>query len=445
MISQGRSSVISLLDFKSIPMRTFHMTWLSFFVCFIAWFAIAPLMPIIRDELHLTKKQIGDIMIASMAITVLARLALGFVCDHYGPRRTYTVLLVVGSLPVMGIGLANSPESFLIFRVLIGVVGASFVLTQFHTSMMFAPNVVGAANATTAGWGNLGGGIAQILMPLIFALFLGLGFSSAVGWRLSMIIPGLLMLACSYLYWKFTRDTPLGDFADLKTDRRLKGFLGFKGFLSVLTDARIWALFVIYGACFGIELTVYNSASLYFTDKFHLSLTAAGVVAGLHGVQNIFGRTLGGVLGDRVGIRYGLRGRAMLLMGLVALEGVGLYLFSLMNNLFSAVIVMLIFSLFVQMACGATYSIVPFINRKKLGVVSGIIGAGGNLGAVFAGFLFRSESLSAQTIYGYIGIAVVFASSLALLVRFSPYVEAKEQLSIRKALEQRQPVPALGS
>ncbi len=110
MISQGRSSVISLLDFKSIPMRTFHMTWLSFFVCFIAWFAIAPLMPIIRDELHLTKKQIGDIMIASMAITVLARLALGFVCDHYGPRRTYTVLLVVGSLPVMGIGLANSPR-----------------------------------------------------------------------------------------------------------------------------------------------------------------------------------------------------------------------------------------------------------------------------------------------------------------------------------------------
>lgn len=445
MISQGRSSVISLLDFKSIPMRTFHMTWLSFFVCFIAWFAIAPLMPIIRDELHLTKKQIGDIMIASMAITVLARLALGFVCDHYGPRRTYTVLLVVGSLPVMGIGLANSPESFLIFRVLIGVVGASFVLTQFHTSMMFAPNVVGAANATTAGWGNLGGGIAQILMPLLFALFLGLGFSSAVGWRLSMIIPGLLMLACSYLYWKFTRDTPLGDFVDLKTDRGLKGFVGFKGFLSALTDARVWALFVIYGACFGIELTVYNSASLYFTDKFHLSLTAAGIVAGLHGMQNIFGRTLGGVLGDRVGIRYGLRGRAMLLMGLVALEGVGLYLFSLMNNLFSAVIVMLIFSLFVQMACGATYSIVPFINRKKLGVVSGIIGAGGNLGAVFAGFLFRSESLSPQTIYGYIGIAVVFASSLALLVRFSPYVEAKEQLSIRKALEQRQPVPALGS
>lgn len=445
MIRQGRASVISLLDFKSIPMRTFHMTWLSFFVCFVAWFAVAPLMPIIREELLLTKQQIGDIMIASMAITVLARLALGFVCDHYGPRRTYTVLLVIGSLPVMGIGLANSPESFLVYRVLIGVVGASFVLTQFHTSMMFAPNVVGAANATTAGWGNLGGGIAQILMPFIFALFLGLGFSSAVGWRLSMIIPGFLMLVCAYFYWKFTRDTPLGDFADLKADRRLKGSVGFKGFLSVLTDARVWALFVIYGACFGIELTVYNSASLYFTDKFHLSLTAAGVVAGLHGVQNIFGRTLGGVMGDRVGIRYGLRGRAMLLMGLVALEGAGLYLFSLMNNLISAVIVMLIFSLFVQMACGATYSIVPFINRKKLGVVSGIIGAGGNLGAVFAGFLFRSENLSTQTIYGYIGIAVVFASSLALLVRFSPYVEAKEQLSIRKALEQRQPVPALGS
>ena len=58
----------------------------------------------------------------------------------------------------MGIGLADSFETLLLFRVLIGIIGASFVITQYHTSVMFAPNVVGTANATTAG--RRPGGIA---------------------------------------------------------------------------------------------------------------------------------------------------------------------------------------------------------------------------------------------------------------------------------------------
>ena len=41
------------------------------------------------------------------------------------------------------------------------------------------------------------------------------------------------------------------------------------------------------------------------------------------------------------------------------------------------------------MSEGATFSVVPFINRKALGSVAGIVGAGGNAGAVAAGFLFK--------------------------------------------------------
>ena len=61
-------------------------------------------------------------------------------------------------------------------------------------------------------------------------------------------------------------------------------------------DHRVWALFVIYGACFGIELTINNVAALYYHDRFGLSIGVAGLIAGLYGTMNIFARTLGGFL-----------------------------------------------------------------------------------------------------------------------------------------------------
>ena len=76
----------------------------------------------------------------------------------------------------MFIGLANSYTTFLLFRLGIGVIGASFVLTQFHTSVMFAPNIKGTANAVAGGLGNTGGGATQIVMPLIAAGLVGAGW-----------------------------------------------------------------------------------------------------------------------------------------------------------------------------------------------------------------------------------------------------------------------------
>ena len=99
---------INLCDFKTIPMRAFHTTWFSFFLCFFGWFGIAPLMPLVRHDLGLTKTQIGNTIIASVVITILARLLMGWLCDKIGPRRAYSGLLILGSLPVMLIGLSHN-------------------------------------------------------------------------------------------------------------------------------------------------------------------------------------------------------------------------------------------------------------------------------------------------------------------------------------------------
>jgi len=202
--------------------RAFHMTWFAFFLCFFAWFGIAPLMKVVRAELSLTNEQVGWCIIASVAVTVLARLLIGWLCDRVGPRLTYTWLLILGCLPVMGIGLAHDFQTFLLFRLMIGAIGASFVITQYHTSVMFAPNCVGTANATSAGWGNLGGGVTQFVMPLVFAFFVGtIGFSAAFGWRASMLVAGAVCFLTGLAYYRFTQDAPDGNYKQLRAAGKL--------------------------------------------------------------------------------------------------------------------------------------------------------------------------------------------------------------------------------
>jgi NNP family nitrate/nitrite transporter-like MFS transporter len=65
---------LNIFSLKGVQMRTFHTTWLMFFVCFFGWFGLAPLMPTIRAELHLTKAEVGNTIIASVAATIIARL-----------------------------------------------------------------------------------------------------------------------------------------------------------------------------------------------------------------------------------------------------------------------------------------------------------------------------------------------------------------------------------
>lgn len=440
MRTTGQATRIDLLDVRTPPMRTFHLAWSSFFLCFFAWFGIAPLMPIVRQEMGLTPDQVGWCIIGSVALTIVARLVVGRLCDRIGPRRTFAGLLVLGALPVMAIALTQDYVTFLIARMAIGAIGASFVIAQFHTTMMFAPNCVGTANATTAGWGNMGGGATQALMPLVFAFYAGtLGLGSSLGWRLAMVTAGVTCLVAGLVYYRFTRDTPQGDFVDLRArgewpavDAGTKG----GGFAEAAGDSRVWALFVLYGACFGVELTVDNIAALYFADHFGLGLGAAGLAAGSFGLMHLFARTLGGYVSDRLGNRWGLKARVNWLFVVILVEGLALMLFSRMTTLALAIPAMLLFGLFMKMSEGATYAVVPFVNRRALGSVAGIVGAGGNAGAVAAGFLFKG-SASWPTALLILGAVVTATSFLAWTVRFSEATEtdARELAAIRDVPE----------
>jgi NNP family nitrate/nitrite transporter-like MFS transporter len=388
---------LNIFSGRGVQMRTFHITWLTFFFCFFAWFGIAPLMPLVSEQLHLTKAQKGNVAIAAVSATIIARLLIGRLTDKFGPRKVYTWLLVICAFPVIFIGLADSYITFLLFRLGIGVIGASFVLTQFHTSVMFAPNIKGTANATAGGFGNTGGGATQILMPLIAAGLVGAGWvSQADSWRYAMIFPGIMLLVMAWLYWKYTKDTPSGNFDELpQTEKGKKE----NTFLLAARDYRTWILTIAYAACFGVEITVDNFAASYFHDNYKATLIFAGLLASIFGWINIFARALGGIVSDKIGSRYGFNGKVSLLSVLLLLEGAGIMLFANSGELVMAIMMMFFFGLCLKMANGATYSIVPFINQKAVGSVAGIVGAGGNVGAMIIGFLFKSMPYSEAFFY----------------------------------------------
>ncbi|WP_339711592.1 MFS transporter [uncultured Kriegella sp.] len=393
-----KATKLELLNFKSMPMRTFWITSIAFFVCFFAWFGIVPFMPDVVKDLGLTPTQKWNSVILAVSGTVFARLLIGKLCDKYGPRLCYTYLLVIGAIPVILLGFVQTPLQFLICRLFIGFIGASFVITQFHTSIMFAPNIVGTANATSAGWGNLGGGANRLGMPLIAAAVVSFGVADEIAWRYSMVIAGIICFTMGVVYYFFTQDTPEGNFKELKEAGKMPQLKKDEvSFASTLKDYRVWILFLVYAACFGIELTVYGTMDDYLQNRFGLDRSTAGNLVLSFALMNLFARTLGGYFGDMFGKLRGLRGRVLFLALILATEGIILSIFSTTTSLVVGMIFLIAFSLSVQMAEGATFSVVPFINRKAIGSISGIVGAGGNVGAFLAAMLLKSKSAVAES------------------------------------------------
>jgi NNP family nitrate/nitrite transporter-like MFS transporter len=256
-----------------------------------------------------------------------------------------------------------------------------------------------------------------------------------------MIVPATLMLVLAVLYGKLTQDDPSGNRASSSKPSPVQA-PKHNTFLIAARDPKAWALALMYGACFGVELTIHNVAALYYRDRFGVGLAAAGLIAGSFGGLALFARALGGIAGDRAGMRFGVKGRVRLLGIMLLAEGVLLAAFSQIGSLPAAVVTMIGFGLFVHMAAGATYSVVPFVNRNAVGSVAGIVGAGGNAGAVLAGLLFRSEQLSTQTGLLYLGGAVIASSAASLLFRFEESAEESSQNEARAVPNGQSPVAA---
>lgn len=441
--ANNRATSLKIWKFSRPHMRAFHFAWSSFFLAFFGWFALAPLQGKIRDANDFLKGSNFKYQnIIAVAGTIFMRLLIGPVCDRFGPRLAQATLLGVFSLPVFLVGTARSFVTWSIARFFIGFIGATFVVTQFWTSVMFSSNIVGTANATSAGWGNLGGGVTQVVMPqLRKAVSAARGLTAAqdklddTSWRIAMVIPGIALVLCAAGLWFLSDDLPDGNYRELERTGQKEKTNPFKSMLRACTNWRVWVLFLLYAGCFGVELLMNGNLANYFRgnrktvgttvtyrEAFRLTEGTAGLLAGLFGLMNLFARSLGGIGSDVLAKKYGLRGRLWWFFIVQLFEGIFFVIFSRMTTIATAIPTLLCFSLCVQMAEGATFGIVPFVDPPATGAVSGIVGAGGNFGAVAGGFLIQSGvNKGISTGFRNLGFLVIASAFLIPLLYFPKY------------------------
>jgi MFS transporter, NNP family, nitrate/nitrite transporter len=396
--SEGKTKSLGIWRFTQPHFASFHISWIAFFFTFVATFAPAVLAPVIRDNLFLTKSDLGNAGVAAVCGAIAARIFMGSFLDTVGPRYGVAVTLLLTAPAVFCMSLVTNFSSFACVRFFIGTSLCMFVCCQFWVGTMFNVRIVGTANAIAAGWGNMGGGATAFIMPLLYT-----GFKTSVpgyqAWRWAFFIPGAIYILCGTASLLFGQDHASGkDYRDLKKDGTIKAKGAVWPVLKCgLGNYRAWILALTYGYSFGVELTVDNMIVEYLFDEFNLNITTAGALGAIFGLMNLFTRATGGMISDLVALRWGMRGRIWALF-LIQMTGGGfcILLGKVHYSLGATIAVMIVFSIFCQQACGLHFGVSPFVSRRAYGVVSGLIGAGGNVGAAVTQALWFAGKASWQ-------------------------------------------------
>ncbi len=448
-----------------------HLAWIACFLTFAAWFNMAPFNTTLETALGLSKEQIDILMICNVALTIPARLVVGTCVDRFGPKIVFIIVLIYAFLVCLLFAFSRTFEELLFSRLLMGAVGAGFVVGIKMIAESFPPKKMGMAQGLYAGWGNFGASAAAFAFIPFAALF-----SLETGWRAAAVLSGVLCLIWAGVIFKYApEDLPptksnngkLHDPLEVtsKLDLTLKIFLFVplygavmalvwklsehpiallspvvsQGLLALIIGVFLYnvvkslrfnlrrltqsipheehyefrqvvILSLTYSLTFGSLLAVISMFPEFLQTTYGLSIASAGMLASSFAFLNLFSRAGGGWLADAFG------GKRVLSV-LVAGAAVGFWLMGEIDPQFplvGALVLSIVCSLFIQAGNGACFSMVPLIRRDISGRLAGMVGSYGNVGAVY--FLVVFSLVSAQTFFKIIaGFACVVLVCLYFL------------------------------
>jgi len=425
--------------------KILHLTWFAFFLSFVVWFNLAPLATQVKSDFGLEVGQIRTIAICNVALTVPARIIIGMLLDKYGPRLTYSVLLIYAAIPCLAFASAQNFSQLVISRLALSIVGAGFVIGIRMTAEWFPPKEIGLAEGIYGGWGNFGSAASAFTLPAIGG-WLAFGAPGAsLNWRACIAGTGIIAAIYGVIYFLNVQDTPPGKvYQKPKSARGLEvttkrdfWFLmlmnaPLSGILMVLawrlkkvgfydqnTMYLVWAvllglyLFQAYN-CWAVNKDLLSGSKRYPPeDRYNFSQVAileltyivnfgselavvsmlpaffegtfplSKAQAGMIASSYAFMNLMSRPGGGLISDKLG--SRRMTMAVLTGGMGLGYLLMGTVGSgwwLPAAVLLTMACSFFVQAGEGSTFAIVPLVKRRITGQIAGNVGAYGNVGAV---------------------------------------------------------------
>eukprot|EP01084_Bolivina_argentea_P048427 89231_1 len=294
-------TTFKICDCSTINVQTWWVTTFAFWVCFFAWFGNTNLVRWISDDIHLTTKEIVISRSVLTLSTTIFRVVTGDLLDKIGSRYCYIMIMFCGGTTLMATAFVQNGTQYIICCFFIGIVGSSFVVTEYHTSQFFSDRLIGLAMATAAGWGNWGGGWAALIMPAMA--------HNGTNWRFLTFGSGAILVIPIILYLFFTIDTLDKGNIGKRALKNKKALFDMSVTKETWLDKRAWILSLVYAACFGVEITVITYMSAYFQEQFGLGPIYSGYLIFWFSCLNLFARSLGGMGSDLLYIKYGIQGR----------------------------------------------------------------------------------------------------------------------------------------
>ena len=386
-----RAKELRFFSFRRPFMRAFHASWICFFTSFFVQFSQAPLLPEIKNSLNLSKSDIWWTNLWMMLGGVPMRFLLGPLCDKYGARTIMCTVVALAAIPCALTGyVAVDVTTLTVVRFLLGAMD-SFVPSQYWITCHFVREVGGTAMAVSGGLGASGAGVTQLVTgSLVYSILYDWFDGNAdLAWRWTLLAPAVLALLVAWYFYYYSDDCPLGNFDEVKKAGLMMERSAVDSFRAGVYNLNSWILFAQFAGSCGVDFTMCNGTALYYHFCYDQTVAASGAMAFLYGISAIFARGVGGWLSDVVDAKFSLRGRLWLQLVCMLVQGaLNIWFARTTDNLTHSLLILVLWSIVIQMSMGTTYGIVPYVDSPNTGSIAGIVGAGGNVGAAILALLF---------------------------------------------------------